>query len=177
MNLRIKKKTLPGAFTLIELIMVIVIIGIIAMIALPRIAGFAMIQFSGALKKITQNVRFVQQIAIAKHTNCRIIFDETIDTYAAEEESPQGSNAWVAIPDPFTKANLTVNFRIDPYYDGLNITAANFGGGATLRFNWEGIPQNATGTNLSSDGWVNFTYKENNSTLYVNPNTGRVRVE
>lgn len=177
MNPKANKKPYRCAYTFIEIVMVIVVIGIIAMAALPRIAGFAIIQFSGAMKKITENVRYVQQIAISKHTTCRIVFDDTNDTYSADEESPQGSNAWVAIPDPFTRANLTVNFRTDPYYTGINITGASFGGGTTLHFNWAGIPQNATRVNLTSEGWVNFIYKGNNNTLYVSPNTGRVRVE
>lgn len=165
------------AYTLIELIMVIVIIAILAATALPRFASFHMFMFSGAMKKIVENIRYVQQTAIAKHTNCTIIFNPANETYIAREESPQGSNNWIAITDPFSRANLTIDFINDRQYQGINITDANFGNSPSLRFNWEGLPQNATGVNLSTDGWVNFIYKGNNNTIYVRPNTGRVRVE
>lgn len=164
----------PGnikGFTLIEVIMVIVIIGILVSVAIPRFNSFYAVKFSGAIKKVVSDIRYVQSLAISRHETCRIVFDSLNNTY-----SVYLANNSLAI-DPFTRGSLQINFNTSPQYNGIDITSVNFGGTNTLRFTWEGVPQDGNGTNLSADGSVGFSYQGNISTIYITPNTGKVRVQ
>ena|SRR3989338_3206516 len=174
------------AVTLIELIMVIVIVGILALTAIPRFESFYFLKLSGAMKKVASDIRYVQQLSVSRHADTRIEFNPAGNSYqtcycndadGACATGDCGSANWTAISDPFTRANLQVNFNSDAQYGGIDISAVNFGDTQTLRFNWQGIPQDASGADLSSDGSVNFLYRGNANTIAVTPNTGRGRVE
>ncbi len=158
-------------FTIIELIMVIVIIGILVSVAIPRFDSFHAVKFSGALKKMVSDIRYVQSLAISRHETCRIVFNSAGNTY-----SVYLADNSLAV-DPFTRGSLQVNFNTSPQYNGVDIVSADFGGVNTLRFTWEGVPQDAGGVNLSTDGSVGFSYQGNTATVYVTPNTGKVRIE
>jgi len=172
-DIRKMAKTLDQGFTLIELVMVIVIVGILTGLAIPRFQSFYAIKLTGATQKVVSDLRYVQQIAISRHTNTRLVFNAGSEIYNAQEESPQGSGNWINITDPFTRSNLQVNFNTDLQYRGIDIASTNFGG--TLRFDWEGVPRNASGAPLTTEGSISLSYQGNNSTIYVTPNTGRVR--
>jgi prepilin-type N-terminal cleavage/methylation domain-containing protein len=166
-------------FTLIELVMVIVIVGILAAVAVPRFDSFYAVKLAGAVRKTASDIRYVQQIAISRHTNTRVVFDTSSETYSAQQESSPGSGTWNNMTDPFTRGNLQTNFTTDAQYKDINIDSVDFGGAGqgTLRFNLEGVPENASGTDLVNDGTVVFTYKGNSNSITVTPNTGRVTVQ
>jgi prepilin-type N-terminal cleavage/methylation domain-containing protein len=163
------KEILRKGFTLIELVMVMVIMAILTAWTIPRFESLYSIKLSGAMKKVVSDVRYVQQIAISRHTNTRMIFNKTTDVYVAEEEVPSGSNTWVSIKSPFTRGNLTVNYATDPQYKGINITDVNFNSTNTLQFKWLGEPV--------SGGRVDFEYKQNTNSIFVQNTTGIVRAQ
>jgi prepilin-type N-terminal cleavage/methylation domain-containing protein len=159
-------------FTLIELVMVIVIVGILAALVVPRFESFYSIKLSGAVKKVVSDIRYTQQLAVSRHETYKIIFDTSLDKYEVRRASDNS-----LAKDPFSRADFVVNFNTDPQYKGINLSSAAFGGTATLQFNWQGIPQDGNGINLSSDGQVELEYHNNSLTIYVTPRTGRVRIE
>lgn len=175
------------SYTIIELIMVIVIVGILAAISIPRFQSFYYIKLNGAVKKIVSDIRYVQQFALSKHADSRIEFNTGTNSYQAcfcnESDGSCstgscGSANWTAITNPFTRGNLQVNFNSDAQYGGIDVSSANFGGGnPTLIFDWQGIPRNGAGTALSAEGSVIFSYQNNVMTIYITPNTGRVRMQ
>lgn len=168
------------AFTLIETIMVIVIIGILAAVAVPRFNAFYALKLDGTMKKARSDIRYVQQLAISRHADTRIVFDAANNSYSASYCTAAGGvcgSSWAAITDPFTRGNLQTYFNTDPQYGGIDITSASFGGGSTLRFDWQGVPQNSARTNLAAEGSAVFSYQGNSNTIYITPNTGRVRVQ
>lgn len=168
------KKILGRGFTLIELVMVIVIVGILAGLVIPRFESFYAIKLEGAVKKVVSDIRYVQQLAVARHDDYAISFNATNETYRGFRVLDNS-----AIQDPFTRQSLDpwVNFITNPQYKGIDISSVNFGGTQTLRFNWQGIPQNASGTDLSSDGSLQLQSQGASRNIYVTPNTGRVRIE
>jgi Tfp pilus assembly protein FimT len=171
--------TFKRSFTIIELIMIIVIIGILAALAIPRFSSFYVLKLDSAVKKVVEDIRYVQAVAISRHANTGIVFGEDIDTYRAyvcDSDCETLAN-WFALEDPFTRGDLVIDFTDDPQYSGIDISGVDFGGTNTLRFDWQGIPQNRTGVALSSEGTLTLSYRDNSYAIYVTPNTGRVRVE
>lgn len=165
-------KKYSKGFTIIELVMVIVIVGILAALAVPRFESFYAIKLNGAVKKVVSDIRYVQQLAISRHETYKIIFDTGLDKYEVRRVS---DNSFAK--DPFSRTDFVVNFNTDPQYKGINLSSAAFGGTAILQFDWQGIPQNGSGTNLSSDGQARLEYHNNSLTIYVTPQTGRARVQ
>ncbi len=157
------------SFTVIELIMVIVIVGILAALAIPRFSSFYYIKFNGAMKKVISDIRYVQQLAISRHESYNIIFNTAGETYEVRRAS---DNSYAV--NPFSRGNFIINFTTDPQYNGINIVSANFG--ATLQFDWRGIPRNGAGAPLSGEGSISFSYQGNTIVIYVTPDTGRVRM-
>lgn len=167
-------------FTLIETIMVIVILGILAALTIPKFNSFYGIKLSGAIKKVRSDIRYVQQLGISQHMDTRIVFDTANNSYQASYCTVSGGvcgNSWAAITDPFTRGNLQAYFNTDPQYRGIDLTGASFGGTSTLRFDWQGVPQNSSRVNLAADGSASFSYQGNSSTVYITPNTGRIRIQ
>jgi prepilin-type N-terminal cleavage/methylation domain-containing protein len=162
------KRILGKGFTIIELVMVIVIVAIMAMLAIPRFESFYSIKLSGAVKKVVSDIRYVQQMALSRNTNTRIVFNITNDTYKAQEENPRNSGNWQYIKNPFTRTDLVVNFQTDPQHGGLDIVSNSFTNN-TLQFNWEGTPQ--------AGGQVSFTYRNNTNSIFVQNGTGILRVQ
>jgi prepilin-type N-terminal cleavage/methylation domain-containing protein len=166
-DVRRMKLILRKGFTLIELVMVMVIIAILAAWSIPRLDSLYSIKLSGAIKKAMSDIRYVQQLAVSRHTNTRIVFNKTTDVYVAEEEFPFGNNTWISIKSPFTRSDLAVNYTADPQYRGINITNASFNSSNILQFKWQGEP--------ASGGRVDFEYKQNTNSILVENITGIVR--
>ncbi|MDD5668975.1 MAG: prepilin-type N-terminal cleavage/methylation domain-containing protein [Candidatus Omnitrophica bacterium] len=156
-----------AGFTLIEVIMVIVIVGILAGMAIPRFDSFYGMKMESAAKKMITDIRYVQQIAVSRHTNTRIVFNPGNDTYTAQEETSPGSGTWNSITDPYTRSNLTMNFHADAQYGGIDLSGASFGGISTLQFNLEGKPADGGTVSLGYHGW--------NKTITIEANTGFIR--
>jgi len=157
--------------TIIELVMVIVMISILAVLAIPRVDTFYAMKLEGTVKKVVSDIRYTQQLALARHENYKIIFNAGNDSYVVQRAA---DNSYAT--DPFTRTNMQINLSSDPQFGGVNIATTNLASG-TLQFNWEGIPQDATGAALSEQGSVQLDYHGNSKTIYITPDTGRVRVE
>ncbi len=184
MGLRLNNMARRGAlpdtcrfsFTIIELIMVIIIIGIIAVISMPRFQAVDDMKLGAAAKSMIAHLRYVRNIAVARHQFVRVVFSPAGDTYAAFI-ADDISGPWTALPDPVTGSSLEVDYDDDHEYKGVDVSSADFGGSAELYFNWEGIPRDSSDTPLNSAGTVTLGYNSNSLTLEVTPYSGRVAVQ
>ncbi|MFH1771768.1 MAG: hypothetical protein ABH872_03035 [Candidatus Omnitrophota bacterium] len=162
---------LRSSWTVIELVIVIVVIGIIIAIIAPDFNIVHTIRLQGAHKKLISDIRYAQNIAIAQHTDTRIIFSIIDDTYNAWSYD-NSLGAWVSLNDPFLRTQMATDFKTDKQYRGIDIENAWFNGGAILCFNWEGIPQDVGGNNLSAPGLVDLGFMGETLSITLIPQTG-----
>lgn len=172
-------RNISKAFTAIEFIMVIVIVGILAALIIPRFDVFYGMKFRGGVKKLESDIIYVQNVAITQHTNTRIVFDTVNNIYTAKRcnASCTLEANWQYLKDTFSRQDLIVDYRADAQYGGIDIVSADFGGTSTLRFDWQGIPKNSSGNNLTSEGRVSLSYRDNDLTVSVIPQTGKLALE
>ena len=154
---------------MIELVMVILVISIISVSAIPRIQTFYAFKLSSATKTLVADIRYSQQMAIARHTNIRMTFSTAGDNYTVTEETPMGSNNWTVMKSPFTRGNYTVNYMTDLQYKGIDINSVSFNGSANVTFDWQGSP--------SANGTIVYMLKGGSKTVSVEAQTGRVSVQ
>jgi Tfp pilus assembly protein FimT len=170
------------AFTLIEAILVIIIIGILTVVSLPNISVFNVLKFSGAGKKILADIRYAQSTALNRHNYTALQFIAASETYsgsfcnAANQANcfPITSANWAFLADPLTRVNMAMDFRTDSQYRGININSTFFGGADILVFDTNGMPRNATGAELSTNGVLVVGHKGETITFQVVPKTGKV---
>jgi prepilin-type N-terminal cleavage/methylation domain-containing protein len=162
-------------WTVIELVMVIVIVAIIVVVSLPKADSIHYIKLQAAAKRALSDIRYAQQLSIARHTTCRMVFSAANDTYKVECLEPDGATYDYAT-DPFTRADLLINFTSDPEHAGVDISGTTLSSG-TVQFDWKGVPLASDGTELTSQQSVTLTYKGLTRVIYITPSTGRVRLE
>ena len=172
-----------GSFTMIEMIMVIVIAGVLIVSVLPRIDILYEMRVDGASKRLVSDVRYIQNLAMSRHAYTRIVFNTGAESYSASSCDSSldcsVSGSWSAIPDPFTRQDLTVDFATDPQFSGVDISSASFNGTATLRFDWHGIPKDANNNNLTGAGGnsASLDFRARTRSISVTPQTGKVVVQ
>lgn len=88
-----------AGFTLLELILVIVILGILAGLIYPAAAEIIDKQkLHSTAKEIMSDMRRAQQLAIAKETTFRLIFNHTLNKYFIKDVIANKTIKEVALP-------------------------------------------------------------------------------
>lgn len=163
-------------FTLIETVIVMVIVIIIAATVIIR-WNFDPMKLNSAVRKVAEDIRYAQKLAISTQTRCGIFFNNAT-TYTIFENSstadpaPSTADPCSTAPDgadPDTANDFIVNFNDSrcSNYSGVAFTAM-----PTIYFNSLGTPVDATGTAIATQT-VTVTYKTNKN-ITVETNTGRV---
>lgn len=163
-----------AGFTLIEIVMVIVIAGTLAVLAVPRFESFYVIKLNAAVKKVVSDIRYVQQLAIARHESYKIIFSPGIERYEVRLASDNS-----LAKDPFSRKDFVSDFTADAYYKGLDISGTSLLSN-TLRFDWRGMPQEGPDggvVDLAAERSIGFLYRGSSLSIYITPQTGRVRAQ
>lgn len=170
-------RTVPKAFTVIELVMVMVVIAVvIAVLASVRNSPLQN-RIGAASQKIKSDIRYAQGYAIASQDRTRVSFDTSADSYSVYVEQAGGS--WSLMNEPLTNDTFTVDFTARREYFSVDITSCDFdGAGYGVVFDAEGVPYsyNPSGGGtalLSSEGSVTLS---GSVSVKVEPNTGRVSI-
>ncbi len=159
-------------FTLLELIMAITIIGILILLITVRFNVFYSIKLQGAVKKLVQDMKYVQTVAITTKDNYALSFNTTENSYQAYKVS-DGS----LLKDPYTHQPLNVNFNNISQYQGIDISSVDFEGTSILQFNWRGTPLDGGGNALSREGRIVLSYQGINFTIIVSPQTASITIQ
>ena len=153
--------------------MVILIIGILALSVLPRVSVLDDIKLSTAGRTLISHIQYVQNSAITRHTDMKIVFDSVNEKYEAFYFD-SSDLTWYPLIDPALRTVLIMDFQSDSQLKGVDITSVNFNGASTLQFNWEGIPHDGSAAPLAATGTLTLTYKSNTVDIDVIPDTGKV---
>ncbi len=152
--------------------MVITIIGILILLALPRIRVIYSIKLQGATKKLVQDIKYTQTVAITTHTNYAISFNPTENSYQVYRISDGN-----LLKDPYTHQPLVVDFDEVSQYRGINIISVDFAGTNILQFNWQGIPCDGNGDLLVKEGRITLSYQDESFTIIISPQTGNIEIQ
>ncbi len=160
-------------FTVVELIMIIVIISILAAMAIPKFTdAYADIKLNGCARRIINDIRHLQQLAISTRYLHWVVFDKTNNLYRLYGEDPvnQGKANRILI----TVGDATV--ELDDIADGVTISSVNLGGlnKNEIEFDELGIPSDINGNELNAPGSITITYQGEDRTVEVAERTGRV---
>ena len=152
------------AFTTIEFIMVVVIIGFFAAIMLPAFANsYDTLKIEGAYRQLMQDIRYAQQLAIARQVTHGVSFDPASEAYFVYRQSTS-----YIVKDPATQRPLSVTYASGKF-SGINLVSATFVVPAVnrLEFNSIGAP--------SQGGAITFNYRGITKTIQVEANTGMIQ--
>ena len=161
-NMFKKNNSIVKGFTLIEIAVVIGIMVIITAIAIPRMGSFySSTQLAGAMEKLTDDFKYVQDFAVTQHTNTWIDFDDVLETYTMYSGDALATRS--VLYDP--ARNEAAPFTIEDQFKGVEIFITTFTG-SSISYNWWGTP--------SSSGYVILTVGSHADTVYVEQETGFV---
>lgn len=134
-----------SGFTLMELMIVIAIIAVVSAISIPNLIGwFPQHRLSVATRDMVSTFQMARLKAIKTNTDIVVAINVGADTYTVFQDDSLdwvldgGEREWATRPLP----------------PGIDITAASFGGGTSVRFDRRGFPVDVAGN--STNGSVTF---------------------
>jgi len=157
-------------FTLTELIVIMSILGILSWLAFPKMTAMDEIKLDTAGRRLANDLRYAQSLAISKRVIHGIFFDEALEKYTVF--APTSATP---ITDPADRARgMVVDYTRRTEFKGVLIQSASFGTTPGVTFDYFGVPRDTAGVDLSATGTVILTYQGQYDTVYVAPQTGMV---
>lgn len=145
-------------YTAIEFIMVIAVIGFFAAIALPAfVISYNTLKLEGAYRQLRQDIRYAQQLAIARQVTHGVSFDPSAEAYFVYRQSTSN-----IVKDPAAQKPLSITYATGKF-SGVNLVSTTFTNNR-LEFDSLGRP--------SQGGTVGLAYGTLSKTISVEANTG-----
>jgi type II secretory pathway pseudopilin PulG len=171
--------------TLVELLIVTALLGTIAMVAYPGlVVQLTDSRLRSAAARISTAIEAAQLQAVNSGRRTRVIFDTGTDTVQVEHFTTPGdieggaqflnendveSGNFAPTPDPLNRGRAYTLALAHPlFYDGVNLTGADFSGSATIYFSALGAPQEG--------GTATLACGDRQTRISVAPLTGKVTV-
>jgi len=157
-------------FTLTELIVIISILGIVSWLAFPKMAAMDEIKLDTAGRRLANDLRYAQSLAMSKRVIHGILFDAALEKYTVFAPT-----AATPITDPADRARgMVVDYTRKTEFKGVLIQSATFGTTPGVTFDYFGVPRDTAGVDLGATGKIILTYQGQYDTVYVAPQTGTV---
>ena len=161
----------PGAFTIVELIVVMVILAIAAMLAVPMISSAADVQVRSAANMIAADLDYAKSMAISRQKNHSVIFDPANESYEVHDASG------TVIDHPIKGgSDFVVDLQADSRLSRVDIVSADFDAQTTVTFDYLGSPLTPPANPLNS-GVITLGAGSFSMTVTVEPMTGYVTVQ
>ena len=157
-------------FTLTELIVILSLLGILSWLAFPKMAAMDEIKLDTAGRRLANDLRYAQSLAISKRVIHGILFDAALEKYTVFAPT-----AATPITDPADRARgMVVDYTRRTEFLGVLIQSATFGTTPGVTFDYFGVPRDTAGVDLSATGKIILTYQGQYDTVFVAPQTGMV---
>lgn len=162
-----------AGYTLIEVLIVVTIMGLAAAIVVPNMLQGGSLGVQAGARMIIADLLFAQNEAMAQQSPRRVTFNTTENSYRVQKYD-SATSAWVLEYNPSEGAsnnqqNYEIDFNKDSRFKGIEMVAADFGGGSSVEFDDMGNP--------SSGGTVRLKFEDHEYEIKVAPFTGRVTVQ
>lgn len=157
-----------GAYTLIEVLLVVAILGITSAVIVPSMLTAGEMGVQAAARVIVADLLYAQNEAIAQQASHSVVFDNANNSYQVLD---QNGNALTAEWISGQANNYVVDFDEDRRFQGVTITAVNFGATNGVTFDSLGSPTAGGG------GSVTIQFDRQSFRINVADFTGRVTVE
>ena len=164
-----RKKSGAG-FTLIELVIIVTILGILAVAVLMSGTAKGPVRLEAACQRLTLDLRYMQQMAMAEQVRFGISFDTGDESYFGYRVSTA-----TKATDPHTQNDLEVEFDQMSEFNEIVITSTNFSD--AVEFDSIGAPYDGNGVALSSEGIVTLSDSSDSKTVKIEPATGKVSIQ
>jgi len=128
-----QSSTNPGAFTLVELLVVVVIMAVTGAMIVPMLAGAGEVEALSAARVIATDLQYAQSVAITEQTPITVQFYTNTDRYSV-------SNTSGLLKHPMTRKDYLVDFATSEGFDQCDLASANFEGDQTVVFDELGAP-------------------------------------
>jgi len=149
-------------FTLTELI--------VSWLAFPKMAAMDEIKLDTAGRRLANDLRYAQSLAMSKRVIHGILFDAALEKYTVFAPT-----AATPITAPADRARgMVVDYTRKTEFKGVLIQSATFGTTPGVTFDYFGVPQDTAGVDLGATGKIILTYQGQYDTVYVAPQTGTV---
>lgn len=165
-------RAVAAGFTLIELAVTLVVLATLAGMAVGSLDGLSSSRRDVAATRVRAVLIYAQEWARGSNDDTWVAFDpgsDLVSLYVEDPANPGKANR-LALADPLTRGAMALQLG----QDGVGIESADFGGTSEVAFDPLGVPYDANGLALSTDGTVVLT---GGGALRVTRHTGLVTID
>jgi len=143
-----------SGFTFVELMITIAILAVISAIAIPNIIGwYPQYRLNSAARNMVSTIQMARLKAIRSNTDIILAVNVAGDSVTVYQDDGAGSADADTDGIPDNARNWILDgtertFSTEPVPPGIDITAANFSGSASVRFNRRGFPVDVAGNSV-----------------------------
>ncbi len=144
------RRTIPNAFTLVEVLTVVAIISIAGAVVVPHIMSRGQMGVQAAGRIVISDIVFAQNEAYSRQAVRRVIFEPNNNRYRLAD----GTNTTLTVgwkKNGTAGQNYTVDFNQDGRFEGVLLENVDFGGDAILEFDELGSPMDGGTLELVAD--------------------------
>ena len=155
------------AYTLVEVLLVVAILGIVSAAVIPSMLTAGEMGVQAAARVIVADLLYAQNEAIAQQATHKVVFDVANNSYQLQD---QNGNALTVDWMSGTANNYIVDFGEDQRFQGVTITAVDFGITTPNEISFDNLGGPSTG------GSITIQFDRQSFRIDIAEFTGRVTV-
>ncbi|WP_221435454.1 GspH/FimT family pseudopilin [Algisphaera agarilytica] len=156
-----------AAYTLVEVLLVVTILGIVSVSVIPSMLTAGEMGVQAAARVIVADLLYAQNEAIAQQASHKVVFDVANNSYQIQDQNGTPLTVdWLG----GSANNYIVDFANDQRFQGVTITAVDFGVTTPNEISYDNLGGPSTG------GSITIQFDRQSYRIDVAEFTGRVTV-